>query len=311
MRSIKLTLAYDGTAYAGWQVQQGETTVQEVLERAIEKITGESVRVLASGRTDAGVHALGQVVGFRTETHLAADVLRRALNAELPHDVAVLEAVEVDESFHPIRDAVRKRYRYVIDDGPVRDVFRRRYCWHYPGRLDHVAMARAARALVGTHDFRSFETSGAPRKDSIRTIYELKVERGRGGDPGVGEPSLPAPDWENVVRPGGTGVSPVHGQDARRTLARPCRACSVTPGQSQAGQGRGGPPSLTTIEVEADGFLYNMVRAIVGTLVEVGRGAREEAWVAGVLAAQDRRAAGPTAPPQGLFLVRVDYEEIG
>lgn len=271
MRSVKLTLAYDGTAYAGWQVQQGETTVQEVLERAIEKITGESLRVIASGRTDAGVHALGQVVGFRTETHLSADVLRRALNAELPHDVAVLEAVEANESFHPIRDAVRKRYRYVIDDGPVRDVFRRRYCWHYPGQLDEAAMARAAQALEGKHDFSSFETSGAQRKDSLRTIYELRVERGRGGGPGIAEP----------------------------------REC----GRSQAGQGRGGQPSLITIEVEADGFLYNMVRAIVGTLVEVGRGAKDEAWVAEVLAAQDRCRAGPTAPAHGLFLVRVDYEE--
>jgi len=272
MRSVKLTLAYDGTAYAGWQVQQGETTVQEVLERAIEKITGESLRVIASGRTDAGVHALGQVVGFRTETHLGTDVLRRALNAELPPDVAVLEAADAHGSFHPIRDAARKRYRYVIDDGPVRDVFRRRYCWHHPGRLDHAAMARAARALLGEHDFRSFETAGAARKDSIRTVYEIRIRRGRGGDPGVGEP------------------------------------CEF--GRSQAGQGRGGPPNLIAIEVEADGFLYNMVRAIVGTLVEVGRGAREEAWVAEVLAARDRRAAGPTAPPQGLFLVRVDYEEI-
>ena len=249
MRTLKLTLAYDGTAYAGWQVQQGQITVQEVLEKAIEKVTGEHVRVIASGRTDAGVHALGQVVGFRPETHLPADVLQRALSAELPHDVAVLEAADAQERFHPIRDAVRKRYRYVIHDGPVRDVFRRRYCWHHHGRLDQTAMARAARALVGTHDFSSFQTTGAERKDSIRTIYELRVERGRGGE-----------------------------QD------------------------------LISIEVEADGFLYNMVRAIVGTLVEVGRGAQEGPWVAEVLAAADRRTAGPTAPPQGLFLVRVEYE---
>jgi tRNA pseudouridine38-40 synthase len=251
MRSIKLTLAYDGTAYAGWQVQPEEKTVQEVLERAIEKVTGQRVRAIASGRTDAGVHALGQVVGFRTRTHLPADVLRRALNAELPRDVAVLEASEVNGRFHPIRDAVRKRYRYAIRDGPVRDVFRRRYCWQHPSRLDEAAMARAAEALVGRHDFHSFQSAGAERKDSIRTVFELTVERGRGVE-------------QDVI----------------------------------------------SIEVEADGFLYNMVRAIVGTLVEVGRGARGEAWVAQVLAAQDRRAAGPTAPPQGLFLVRVDYDSI-
>ena len=249
MPTIKLTLAYDGTAYAGWQVQPGEKTVQAALEAAIEKVTGEQVRAIASGRTDAGVHALGQVVGFRTQTHLPADVLQRALNAELPRDLAVLDAVEAEETFHPIRDAVRKRYRYAIHDGPTRHVFRRHYCWHYHRRLDAEAMARAARSLLGRHDFASFETSGAERKDSIRTVYELPVERGRG----------PQFDW-------------------------------------------------ITVEIEADGFLYNMVRAIVGTLVEVGRGAQDESWVAQVLAATDRRAAGPTAPPHGLFLVRVEYE---
>ena len=252
MQTIKLTLAYDGTAYAGWQVQQGQVTVQEVLEAAIEKVTGRRARTIASGRTDAGVHALEQVVGFRTESQLPADVLRRALNAKLPHDVAVLHLAEAPEGFHPIRDAVRKRYRYVIHDGPVRDVFRRRYCWHYSrGRLDAEAMARAAGTLFGTHDFASFETSGSERKDSIRTVYELRIERGRG--------------------------------EQQHSIA---------------------------IEVEADGFLYNMVRAIVGTLVEVGRGAQPESWVAEVLAAADRRTAGPTAPPQGLFLVQVDYESI-
>jgi tRNA pseudouridine38-40 synthase len=250
MRNVRLTLAYDGTAYAGWQVQRGQKTLQQVLETALEKITGQPVRVIASGRTDAGVHALGQVVAFRTESRLPADVLRRALNAELPHDVAVLNAADVPECFHPIRDALRKRYRYVIHDGPVRDVFRRRFCWQYGKRLDEAGMARAARTLVGTHDFKSFETTGAERKDSIRTIYQLQVERGRGAE-----------------------------------------------------------SDLVTIDVEADGFLYNMVRAIVGTLVEVGRGAEQDAWVADVLAAADRRRAGPNAPPQGLFLVRVDYEE--
>jgi len=248
MRTIKLTLAYDGTAYAGWQVQPGEKTVQEALERAVERITGERLRVIASGRTDAGVHAFGQVVALRTESQLPADVFQRALNAELPRDIAVLEAVDAADGFHPIRDAVGKRYRYVIHDGPVRDVFRRQYCWQCQNRLDHAGMSRAARALVGTHDFSSFETSGAERNDSIRTVYELQVERGRGVE-----------------------------------------------------------KDLITIEIEADGFLYNMVRAIVGTLVEVGRGAQPECWVAEVLAAADRRAAGPTAPPQGLFLLRVDY----
>jgi tRNA pseudouridine38-40 synthase len=144
---------------------------------------------------------------------------------------------------------VRKLYRYVIHDGPIRDVFRRPYCWHYTwGRLDAEAMHRAAQALSGTHDFRSFQTSGDQRQDSVRTVFTLSVQRGRG-------------EQQDCV----------------------------------------------TLEIEGDGFLYNMVRTIVGTLVEVGRGARPEGWPAEALRAANRSAAGPTAPPQGLFLVQVEY----
>ncbi len=275
MRTIKLTLAYDGTAYAGWQVQPERPTVQAVLEATIEKVTGRASRTVASGRTDAGVHALGQIVGFQTESQLPVEVLQRALSAELPGDIAVLDAAEVPEGFHPIRDALRKRYRYVIHDGPVRDVFGRFYCWHYThGRLDAEAMHRAAQCLLGKHDFGSFESTGAERETSVRTIFDIFVRRtGQGG--------------------------------ARPTLLdKP----AVAPGAPDAAdQGRAGGGARIVLEVEADGFLYNMVRAIVGTLVEVGRGAQPESWVAEVLAAADRSAAGPTAPPQGLFLVNVDY----
>ncbi len=258
MRNIKLTIAYDGTDYAGWQVQPDRPTVQGAMEAAVEKVTGQRTRTIASGRTDAGVHALGQVVGFRTESRLTVDVLRRALDAELPDAISVLDAAEAPADFHPIRDAVRKRYRYVIHDGPVQDVFRRRYCWHYRhGRLDAEAMSRAAESLLGKHDFSSFETAGAPRETSVRTMLDIVVER---------------TDRDSIENDG-------------------------------AGQG-----GRIVVEVAADGFLYNMVRAIVGTLVEVGRGARVEGWVADVIQAADRSAAGPTAPPQGLVLVNVDYD---
>jgi tRNA pseudouridine38-40 synthase len=248
MRSLKLTLAYDGTAYSGWQVQPGRETVQARLEASLHEVTGQTVRTVASGRTDAGVHALGQVVSLALETSLADDDLLRALNANLPDDVAVLEVCTAGEGFHAIRDARRKRYRYTLHDGPVRDVFLRRYAWSTRTGLDAAAMHRAAQALVGTHDFAAFQSTGAPRRSTVRTVDQLTVRR-------VAEDRI-------------------------------------------------------DVEIQADGFLYNMVRAIVGSLVEIGRGAQPEAWLDEVLRAADRSAAGPTAPPQGLFLVSVDYDEV-
>lgn len=252
MRSLKLTLAYDGTAYHGWQVQPGRPTLQATFETAMHRITGRPVRAVASGRTDAGVHALGQVVSCRVDSRLSRDQLQRALNANLPRDVRVLRVDRAPDGFHAIRDAVRKRYRYAIQNGAVEDPFFWSYRWFVRGRLDQRAMQRSAQSLVGTHNFRSFEASGAPRASSVRTVHELLVIR----------------------------------RDPPRS-------------------------DLVQVEIEADGFLYRMVRNIVGSLVEVGKGTREEDWPAKVLAAQDRRRAGPTAPPHGLFLVRVQYRDAG
>jgi tRNA pseudouridine38-40 synthase len=248
-RWLKLTLAYDGGAYAGWQVQPDKPTVQGTLESALRQITQETVRVTAAGRTDAGVHALGQVAGCTTATRLSNSDLQRALNAVLPNDIAVLFIEDAPEGFHATRDAVAKRYRYQIHNGRTASVFDRHYAWHYPQLLDAAAMHAAGQALVGRHDFSSFETAGSERPDSIRTIHKLSVARGSG-------------------------------ELAERV----------------------------TIDVAGDGFLYNMVRTIVGTLVEVGVGARDVNWPATVLAACDRREAGQTAPPHGLFLVSVSYE---
>ncbi|HZT79977.1 MAG TPA: tRNA pseudouridine(38-40) synthase TruA [Gemmataceae bacterium] len=246
MRNIRLTLSYDGTDFNGWQTQPGYRTVQETLEQAIAKLTGEArVRVNASGRTDAGVHAVGQVVNFYTSSRLPADVLVRALNAHLPDDVVARDAADVPESFDANRDAKRKLYRYVIHDGPVPDLFLRRYCCPSRHRLDAAAMRRAAGPLRGRHDFHSFETGWPNRLSSVRTITHLSVNR--------------AGDW-------------------------------------------------IWIDVEADGFLYNMVRAIAGTLMNVGRGYWPESKVAEILQAADRKLAGPTAPASGLFLMRVTYE---
>jgi tRNA pseudouridine38-40 synthase len=245
LRNIKLILGYDGTDFSGWQTQPGQRTVQETLERAIGSVTGERVRVNASGRTDAGVHAVGQVVNFFSTTRHQPSVLVRAINAHAPPDLVVREATDVPQAFDANHDARRKLYRYVIHDGDVPDLFLRRYCFHTRHRLDLAAMVRAARPLRGLHDFHSFETGWPNRISSVRTITKLCLSR--------------AGDW-------------------------------------------------IWLDVEADGFLYNMVRAIAGTLINVGRGHWPEGRVGEILASHDRRKAGPTAPPQGLFLMRVTYE---
>jgi tRNA pseudouridine38-40 synthase len=264
-RWLKLTVAYDGTDYAGWQIQPDKPTVQAAIETAWHEITRETVRVTAAGRTDAGVHALGQVVAIATENQLPVGDLQRGLNAMLPPDVAVVTLEEAAAGFHATYDALGKTYRYQIHSGRVPPIFDRRYVWHYPHALDAEAMHAAAQALVGKHDFSSFESAGSERPDSVRTISKISVRRGWLGS-SDSEPPVSAAERNSIA-----------------------------------------PSDRVTIEVSGDGFLYNMVRAIVGTLVEAGRGTRDVAWPAEVLAARDRTRAGQTAPPQGLFLVRVIY----
>jgi tRNA pseudouridine38-40 synthase len=245
MRNLKLTLSYDGSDFSGWQTQPERRTVQQTLEEAIARLTGEpKIRANAAGRTDAGVHALGQVVNFFSATTLPAAKLVPAINAHLPDDIVVKEAEDVPQAFDAGHDAVGKLYRYVIHDGAVADPFLRRFCCRSRHKLDAAAMARAAAPLRGRHDFHSFETDWPNRQSSVRTITRLVVSR--------------FGDW-------------------------------------------------IWIDVEADGFLYNMVRAIAGTLMYVGRGYWPESQVAAILSAEDRTVAGPTAPAPGLFLVRVSY----
>lgn len=244
MRNIKLLITYDGTDFSGWQRQPDRRTVQQVLEEAIGRLTGVEPATNASGRTDAGVHALGQVVHFYTASEHSTNVFRKALNAMLPPDVRVKGVWDMPQSFHSTLDAKSKMYRYVIDNHSIADPLRLRYSDHVYLPLDVAAMNRAAQFLKGRHDFHSFETNWPNRTSSVRTIYEISVTR--------------------------------HGDTVH-------------------------------VEVEADGFLYNMVRSITGTLVQVGIGRWSESRVGEALAAEDRRAAGPTAPPQGLFLAWVRY----
>ncbi|MCP4193273.1 MAG: tRNA pseudouridine(38-40) synthase TruA [Planctomycetaceae bacterium] len=248
MRVLKMTVSYDGTDFCGWQFQPGKRSVQETVESAILAVTGDDVRTVASGRTDAGVHAIGQVVSAPSETNLDDKTLCRALNARLPYDVRIGKVEFAETAFHPIRDAKSKRYRYVIQCGGQPNVFQRRFCWHLHQTLDVVEMQQAANRLIGQIDFASFQAAGAPRKSTVRTVFEL---------------DLVEQQVENE--------------------------------------------SFVTFEIEANGFLYNMVRIIVGTLVQVGLGKQTTAWMEEVVQGCDRRLAGPTSPPQGLFLLFVRY----
>lgn len=248
MRTLKLTLAYDGSAYCGWQVQATGRSIQGTLEEAWQRVTGEARRLTASGRTDAGVHAVGQVISVTTASPLPAATLHRAINASLPEDIRVRQVEEMHAGFHALRDARGKRYRYWIQDGGVPDVFQRRYTWYLPQPLDVARMHRAGEHLVGRHDFRAFQASGSPRKTTVRHVRELTVRRT------VGELS-----------------------------------------------------QRVELEIEADGFLYNMVRNIVGTLVEIGRGKQPPDWARQVLESGRREQGGATAPAHGLCLVTVGY----
>jgi tRNA pseudouridine38-40 synthase len=258
MPVFKLTLSYDGTEFHGWQRQPERRTVQGELERAWFEITGDTARLAGASRTDAGVHAAGQVASIESSTRLSADVLLGGLNAKLPDDAVVRNIELAPDGFHATHDAKRKRYRFSFYNDHRRPLFCRRHAWHVLSQLDVAAMNRAAQPLVGTHDFASFQSVGSERESTVRTIFDAAVQ---------------------------------------------CRA----------EQGRGGAAlddetaALIDFEVEGDGFLYNMVRASAGSLVEVGRGRRDENWLAEVVAARDRSAAGQTAPPHGLMLLWVAY----
>ncbi|MPY89301.1 MAG: tRNA pseudouridine(38-40) synthase TruA [Luteitalea sp.] len=259
MPAFKLTLAYDGTEFAGWQRQTNGLAIQQIVEEALEAIAGHPVRVVASGRTDAGVHALGQVAGTSFETRLGSDTIRRSLNAALPPTVRVLRVEEVLDSFHARRDARRKTYCYRLLSGLAPTPFAARDAWAVGGHLDVDAMAVAFEAVRGRHDFSAFQSAGARVKTKVRNVSDVGLHRAPFVEPWIG--------------------SPVAADDLR----------------------------LLTAEITADGFLRHMVRVIVGSLVEVGRGRWQPRDFIAALESRDRRRAGPTAPARGLFLVRVEY----
>ena len=245
MRTLKLTVAYDGTRFVGWQRQAAGESIQGWLEDTLARFEGGPVTVHGAGRTDAGVHALGQVASVRVTCDHDAATLTRALNAQLPAEIRVLAVEDAASDFHARFSARSKTYRYQIRNGPIASPFEQAYVWHLPGPLELAGMREAAAALVGTHDFAAFRSIGTGMPDTVRTMTRA--------------------EWSEAS-------------------------------------------GLLTFEIAGTGFLRHMVRAIVGTLVEIGRGWRPATDITALLGGGDRAQAGPTAPPQGLFLVRVDYD---
>ena len=245
-RNIKMIVAYNGAAYHGWQRQiEPFDTIQQRIEHVAATVVKHPVTVHGAGRTDAGVHAAGQVANFHTTNFSVPLVgLRRAMNSRLPRDIAILSAEIVPDDFHASMSAIGKTYRYRIWPSPIKPVELAGQVYHYWRPLDAGAIAAGATRLIGTHDFRGFATSAEKRENTVRTIYRCEVAE-EGGE--------------------------------------------------------------ITVTVQGDGFLYNMVRNIVGTLVEIGRGRWEPSRIDLVLETRDRRLAGPTAPPDGLTMVCVHY----
>ncbi len=245
MPIIKLILEYDGTTYAGWQRQPNQPTIQEAVETAILGVTQINVPVIGAGRTDAGVHALGQVASFRIDRDMTPREWTRALNAHLPKNIVVRSAALMPDTFHARHSAQGKLYEYRILNRPERPAVGRDYCWHIHQPLNDAAMNQSGLALIGSYDFSSFQTQPTDNDDPMCHLQRFTVFR--------------------------------EGDRLR-------------------------------IEAYADRFLKQMIRSIVGTLVEVGLSKRTPESIRTILQARDRSAAGKTAPPQGLFLIRVDYD---
>ena len=242
-RNIKLVIHYDGTNYHGWASQPETATIQGEIEQAAEKLTGQTVKINGSSRTDAGVHALGQVANFRIDSPVPTENFANALNNLLPVDIVIADVCKMPDDFDAISHTVQKRYDYLINTNSIRSVLVRNH-WYRPGTLNIAEMQKAAQRLIGKNDFKSFASAADQRESSVRTITLCQVE-----------------------------------QDVY----------------------------IVNVSVQANGFLYNMVRNIVGTLVEIGRGRWGAEYIDEILKAKDRNAAGPIAPACGLCLMEIFY----
>ncbi|RGU95549.1 tRNA pseudouridine(38-40) synthase TruA [Clostridium sp. AF15-17LB] len=246
-KRIRLVIAYDGTDYCGWQVQPNGITVEEVLNKALKRLTGEDIRVIGASRTDSGVHALGNVAVFDTTSSIPPERMSYALNQKLPEDIVVIRSEEVPLDWHPrYRDVVIKTYEYHIYNAPVKNPLKRRTSTHISFPIDVDKMREGAEYLLGEHDFASFCNVRTNVEDTVRTVTELQIT---------------------------------------------CEGADIV------------------MRITGNGFLYNMVRIIAGTLIRVGRGFYEPERVREILEARERTEAGVTAPPNGLVLVGIDYGE--
>lgn len=316
-RRILLQVAYDGTNYHGWQLQPNAATIEGELNRALCALTGEEIVVTGASRTDAGVHALGNVAVFDTTSRIPAEKFSYALNQRLPEDIVIQSSKQVADDFHPRHCDCRKTYEYDILNRTFPLPAYRNTAYFLYGTLNIEAMRRACQAFLGEHDFASFCAAGAQVQTTVRKIYSLEVEcrplteAGTPVPPASGE-AVNAADGKHgeqvqqAQSASGEMLNAAAGEsDEQVQQAQPESGETAIP--AAGGVNAGSADQLLTIRVKGNGFLYNMVRIIAGTLVEVGRGHIKPEEVAGIIAAKDRAKAGPTAPARGLRLVEIEY----
>ena len=292
MNRVLLRVAYDGTDFHGWQLQPGVRTVEGELNKALSELTKEEITVIGASRTDAGVHAKGNVAVFDTNSTIPPRRFSFAVNTLLPEDVKVMESVEVPGDFHPRKTDCRKTYSYRIYCSQMPDPMKRRDSWHFPVDLDLASMREAAKYLLGTHDFASFCSVHTQAESTVRTIYSLEIrefEAEEGKEAALNETAV---GKEATVREAADGKETTEsGENSTDTIT-------------------GNEKNLKkeiVILVTGNGFLYNMIRIIVGSLAEVGRGNKSPEWMKEALEGCDRTLAGPTAPPQGLVLEKIGF----
>ena len=273
MRRIMLTVAFDGTNYSGWQIQPNKETIEGVLNRELSRLLNEEIKVVGASRTDSGVHAEGAVCVFDTESKIPGDKFSYAINQTLPEDIRIRNSKEVDITFHPRRVNSRKTYRYRIRHDEFPNPLDARYSYHVYTKLDIEAMRRACEFIKGKHDFKSFCSVHTDVDTTVRTVYDVHIDV--------------TPDKKLLQM---SGLMKSAGESGAMRSG----------GESAAGRIR---PEIIDIYVTGNGFLYNMVRIIAGTLIEVGQGKIKPEEIPSIIEACDREKAGPTAPAKGLTLI--------